>query len=231
MTIFQISYFELFLSQLFLLIMLLSFPVFCNASEKQDAESWWVAENFPKPTTIAVLPMDNLSLEPTLEKVLFEAVYKDLTAKGYVRIKADRVKAVMQDLGVQTPGQLAGFSPSRLQQALSCDATLGGRVDQSAAIHAGVYDAVVVSVTLFLTELPSGKIIWQAEQWRTAHRQWQLDPLNLLLNFASHEIASREDRIKWLVHEMLKTLPQGPVRIDADSLLDQAIQIEADIEQ
>jgi hypothetical protein len=230
MAINQASYFEILLSQLFLLIILLSFSIFSEASEKQDAESWWVAGNFEKPTTIAVLPMDNFSLEPTLETSLFEAVYKSLTAKGYVRIKADRVKAVMQDLGVQTPGQLAGFSPSRLQQSLSCDATLGGRIDQSAAIHAGVYDAVVVSITLFLTELPSGKIIWQAEQWRTAHRQWQLDPLNMLLNFTSHENGSREDRIKYLVHEMLKTLPKGPVRMDTDNLLDQAIEIKAQVD-
>jgi hypothetical protein len=100
-----------------------------------------------------------------------------------------------------------------------------GRIEQSGAIHTGVYDAVVVSCSLRLMHCSSGKTLWQTEQWRAAHRQWQLDPINLFINVAAHEKGSREKRVAWLVHEMLKTLPQGHVNVEVGDLLNQAQEI------
>jgi hypothetical protein len=101
-------------------------------------------------------------------------------------------------------------------------------VDQSASIHEGVYDAIVVSCSLRLTDCKTGIVLWRSEQWRTAHRQWQIDPFNALLNLAAHAGADRSARIAWLVQEMLKTLPQGEVQIEYDNLLDQAMEITID---
>ena len=174
--------------------------------------------------------MDNFSLEPDVEKVLYAEVYDRLKAKGYVRISVERVGTVMKKLGIQTPGQLAGISLTRLGKQLKCDAVLMGQIEQSGAIHTGVYDAVVVSCSLRLMHCLSGKVLWQTEQWRTAHRQWQIDPINLFINIAAHEKASREKRVAWLVHEMLKTLPQGPINVKIGDLLNQAQEIRADEE-
>lgn len=181
-----------------------------------------------RPSTIAVLPMDNLSLEPTLESHLYNEVYQRLISKGYIRISVDVVRRKMGAMGIQTPGQLVGISPQRLKKELNCDAVLIGHIDQSGAVHAGLYDAVVVSCSLGLMDCVTGEILWRCEQWRTAHRQWSLDPLNALINTMAHEDASRKDRISWLVQEMLKTLPAGPVRVVGDDLLNQAVDIEAD---
>jgi hypothetical protein len=171
--------------------------------------------------------MDNFSLEPELESHLYNEIYKRLDEKGYMKISEAKVRETMEAKGVQTPGQLAGFSTSKLGKQLNCDAILMGRIEQSGAVHAGVYDAVVVSCSLWLVHCESGETLWKTEQWRTAHRQWQLDPVNLLLNFAIHENASRTERISWLVHKMLETLPNGPVRLENSNLLEQAAQIEA----
>lgn len=200
-----------------------------DTSDIEQKETWWVADDFAQfaPQRIAVLPMDNLSLEPDNEKALYEEVYLRLTEKGYIKISVEKVQSVMKDLGIQTAGQLAGISPKRLGRELNCDAVLLGRIDQSGTIHMGVYDALVVSCSLKLMHCITGKKLWSTEQWRTAHRQWQADPINLLLNFAAHEAGSRSERLAWLAQEMLKTLPNGPVKVVHDNLLDQAIPIEA----
>lgn len=169
--------------------------------------------------------MDNFSLEPNVEKALHKEVYDSLQAKGYMKISVEKVYDVMNRLGIQTPGQLAGISPSRLGSELNCDAVLMGKVEQSAAIHQGIYDAVVVSCSLSLMDCPSGTVLWQTEQWRTAHRQWAVDPINLFINFLSHENTSREERVAWLVHEMMKTLPQGALKVEIGDLLNQASEI------
>ncbi len=211
----------------FLLIVLLIVAQPALSEEKADKEIWEVDPDFARlrPTAIAVAPMDNFSLEPGIEEALHNEVYQNLSAKGYARISADHVRSVMSKLGISIPALMAGISPQRLGRELKADAILMGQIEQSASIHSGLYDAVVVSTSLRLVDAKSGRIIWRTEQWRTAHRQWQIDPINLLLNLFAHAHASREGRIAYLVREMLKTLPQGPVVLQADDLFNQAEDI------
>jgi hypothetical protein len=199
------------------------------ADDRSDKEMWELSPDYEtmKPKVIAVVPMDNFSLEPNVEKALYEEVYERLKIKGYMRIAVEKVDEVMKKLGIQTPGQLAGISLTRLGKELKCDAVLMGQIEQSGAIHTGVYDAVAVSCSLRLVDCATGTMLWQTEQWRAAHRQWQADPINLFINVAAHEKASREKRVAWLVHEMLKTLPQGHVDVQVGDLLNQAQEIPA----
>jgi hypothetical protein len=44
----------------------------------------------------------------------------------------------------------------------------------------------------------------------------------MLLNTMGHANASREDRVAYLVQEMLKTLPKGAIQIDVGDLLKRA---------
>jgi hypothetical protein len=194
----------------------------------ENREEWSVDPQFDafNVVTIAVMPMDNFSLEPLLEESLQRVVQQNLEKRGYRRVPPETVSNVMKELGIKTPGQLAGIKPERLKKLLQADALLYGQVDQSAAIHAGAYDALVVSCSLRLVHAQSGKTIWRADQWRTAKRQWQLDPLNMLLNMAVHEKGSRTDRIAALAAQMMKTLPESIVMVDNDNLLDQANEIK-----
>ncbi|MEE4357625.1 MAG: GNA1162 family protein [Desulfococcaceae bacterium] len=180
------------------------------------------------PKVVAVLPMDNLSLEPDVENFLYDEVYNRLLSKGYIRISVESVREKMGRLGIQTPGQIAGISPQKLGKELNCDAVLIGQVDQSGTIHSGVYDAIAVSCSLGLMNCADGELLWHCQQWRAAHRQWSLDPLNAIINTFGHENASRKDRVAWLVQEMMKTLPEGPVRVVNDDLLNQAVEIQTE---
>ena len=193
-------------------------------AQANPEEVFEVHKDFDKmrPTVVAVMPMDNMSLEPGVEEALYAAVYARLAAKGYSKISVDHVASVMKRLGVSIPGLLAGFSSQRLGEELHADALLFGQVEQSARINKVAYDAVVVSCSLRLVDAKTGAILWHAEQWRTAHRQWQIDPLNALINAMAHSNASRDDRLNYLAQEMLKTLPQGPIEVGGDNLFDKA---------
>ena len=179
------------------------------------------------PSAIAVLPMDNLSLDTNLEATLYKNVYERLQSKGYRKVATSKVLKVMADLGIQTPGQLQGINLKRLSTLLNADALLYGQIDQSANIDKTVYNALVVSISLKLVHCHTGKTLWRCEQWRTAHRQWAIDPINILFNSMEHTTASREDRIKWLVQEVMKSLPFGNIKVEIGNLLDQAKQIQA----
>ena len=210
------------------LVFFMTMPVL--AEDESQKNSYYIHPDYQKlmPKVIAVLPMDNLSLEPEIETFLYQEVYNRLIAKGYIRISTDKVLEKMGKLGIQTPGQISGISPQTLGKELGCDAILRGGIEQSAALHGGVYDAVVVSCSLYLIRCQTGEVLWSCEQWRTAHRQWQLDPFNALINIIAHEKSSRKDRVAWLVQEMLKTFPDGPVRVVNEDLLNQAVEIKSE---
>ncbi len=199
------------------------------AEDESQKNSYYTHPDYQKfmPKVIGILPMDNLSLEPEIETFLYHEVYNRLIAKGYIRVSTDKILENMGKLGIQTPGQISGISPQTLGKELGCDAILRGGIEQSAAVHGGVYDAVVVSCSLYLIHCPTGEVLWSCEQWRTAHRQWQLDPFNALINIIAHEKSSRKDRVAWLVHEMLKTFPDGPIRVVNEDLLNQAVEIKS----
>ena len=199
------------------------------AQDKASEESWEVSVDYEKhrPLTIAVLPMDNLSFEDGVEEALYHQVYHRLSSRGYAKVSVDHVSAVMKKLGVTVPGLLAGFAPMQLGRELHADALLLGQIEQSASLHQAVYDAVVVSCSLRLIDAQTGKTLWHAEQWRTAHRQWALDPINMLLNTMGHANASREDRVAYLVQEMLKTLPVGSIEVDSGDFLKRANVIQS----
>lgn len=206
-------------------------PLLLFGGNRKDLskENWMIHSNFKEyqPGTIAVVPMINMSLEKNLGKMLQKEVYDRLQSKGYQRIAAELVDRAMKELGIQTPELLSGISYKRLGKKLKCDAVIQGEVNQSGTQHKGVYDSIVVSISLRLVDCHTGMILWQGEQWRTAHRQWQADPLNLLINLIAHEKANRKKRIAWLVQEMLRTLPKGKVSvIFGDNLLNKAIEVD-----
>ncbi len=210
-----------------LVALVLALAASTAVAEKADTEMWEVDPAFAnyKISTIAVAPMDNFSLEPGIEEALHKEVYERLSARGYARISADHVRAVMTKLGISIPALLAGISPERLGRELKADAVLMGQIEQSADIRNVVSDSVVVSTSLRLVHAKTGKVLWHTEQWRTAHRQFQIDPINMILNALMHAGASREKRVAYLVQEMLKTLPQGPISLDTDDLFNQAASI------
>lgn len=217
-----------------LLIMPLSLLLFisCRSAQKQDQEYWRVHHEYEqrKPTVIAVLPMDNMTFDQESSRILREEVYKRLLAGGYKKIDEVEVDAAMERLGIQVAGQLAAISFERLGRELNCDAVIMGQVDQSGTQHQVVYDAVAVSCSLSLIDCRTGDELWHAEQWRAAHRQIQADPINMFLNVIAHRTISREQMLAWLVQEMMKTLPPGPVEIVVGNLLEGANEVIAESE-
>jgi outer membrane protein OmpA-like peptidoglycan-associated protein len=214
-----------------LTIIFMFLSLLLSSSKQKDIkkENWFVHPNFKElqPGVIAVVPMINMSLEKDVGKILQKQVYDSLQSKGYQRISAEVVDKAMKKLGIQTPEMLAGISYMRLGKELNCDAVIQGEVNQSGTQHKGVYDSIVVTISLRLVDCKTGKILWQGEQWRTAHRQWQADPLNLVINLIAHEKGNRKKRIAWLVQEMLRTLPEGKVSvIIGEDLLSKAVEVD-----
>ena len=178
--------------------------------------------------TVAILPMENMTVDPEIAFHFRTRITERLTAKGYTVVNNEILNRKLYDLGVSHAGQLGLLAFEQLRRISSADGFLSGIVEQSAIQHAGVYNAYVYMCSVKLQDR-QGNVVWSSLQNRVAKRRFALDPINALLDIALTEAGgdSRE-AVYALADQMLASLPDGPVQvITGDPLLDMAVEVEA----
>lgn len=178
---------------------------------------------------IAVLPMENLTVEGDIAFHFRTRLTERLTAKGYSVVDNKLVDEKLYQLGVSHAGQLRLLPFAELQALTSADGFLSGVVEQGAVQHAGVYNSYVFTCSLKLQDR-EGRVLWSSLQNRVAKRRFAIDPINMFLDIALTESGGdMQQAVYALADTMLATMPDGPVEIvtGGDSLLDMAIPTRA----
>ncbi len=179
--------------------------------------------------SIAILPMENLTVDGDIAYHFRTRLAQRLRAKGFSVIDRDIVDQKLRDLGVYNAGQLRLLSFHQLQKLTSADAFLSGVVEQAAKQHAGLYNSYVFTCSLKLQNR-EGKVLWVSLQERVAKRRFAIDPINMFLDVVLVEAGGKkQEAVYALADMMLANMPDGPVITvsQGDSLLDSAIQTTA----
>ena len=179
--------------------------------------------------TVAVLPVENLTIEGDISFLFRNRLIERLRAKGFTVVDKRIVDNKLHQLGVNHAGQLRLLSFQQLQELTAADAFLSGVVEQGAVQHAGVFNSYVFSCSLKLQDRDS-KVIWSSLQNRVAKRRFAIDPINIFLDIAlTEDGGDMKDAVFALADLMLANLPDGPVHVikQEDSLLDMAVETKA----
>ena len=178
--------------------------------------------------TIAILPMENLTVDPDIAYHFRTRITERLTAKGYTVVNNETLNKKLYELGVSHAGQLGLLAFEKLREISSADGFLSGVVEQSAVQHAGVYNSYVYMCSVKLQDR-QGNVVWSSLQNRVAKRRFAVDPINALLDIALTEVGGDSRQAVYaLADQMLASLPDGPVQvITGDPLLDMAVEIQA----
>jgi hypothetical protein len=177
--------------------------------------------------TIAILPMENLSVDSDVAYHFRQRITERLRAKGYTVVNNESINKQLYALGVAHAGQLGLLPFEELRKITSADGFLSGVVEQSATQHAGIYNGYVYMCSVKLQNR-DGKVVWASLQNRVAKRRFAIDPINALLDIALTEGGGGDSReaVYALADQMLASLPKGPVQVVlGDPLLDMAIEI------
>lgn len=178
---------------------------------------------------IAILPMENLTVEGDIAYYFRMRLTERLRAKGFTVVDNKLVDEKLYQLGVAHAGQLRLLPFAELQDLTSADGFLSGVVEQGAVQHAGVYNSYVFTCSLKLQDR-EGRVIWSALQNRVAKRRFAIDPINMFLDIALTEGGGdMQDAVYALADKMLEQMPDGPVQVisGGDNLLDMAIPTTA----
>jgi hypothetical protein len=174
-------------------------PAFAAAADA-ESEDWQVPQGVRAAAAddVAVMPMDNLSLEPGVEKALYDAVYERLAAKGYAKISVEHVERRDAEAGRHDPGPAAGHLGQAVW-AKSCTprALLSGRSSNRRASTRSPTNAIVVSC---FAQARERRLRRHALVWRSSgappSASGSSTPVNALINSVMHSNASREARVK-----------------------------------
>lgn len=138
----------------------------------------------PFPSQIALLPMNNMSLDmqgPVVVRSLLETY---LAAAGIDVLDTQVVDAKLAGLGISDGGQLRAVEPRKLRESLMVDGLLYGELTEFKDQNIGVYHNRTVEARLWLVDAKTGDKLWEATK-RKAGSKAGLDKKAAMTNLAT----------------------------------------------
>ena len=176
---------------------------------------------------IAVLPVQNHTVDPDAAHYLRTELAARSQAKGFTLMSLEMVDESLNRLGISHAGQLQLLPFDQLRSALRADGVLSAVIEQAAVQHAGVFNSYVFTASVKLQNARDGEVVWAVLTERVAKRRFALDPLNAAVDvLLVRRGADTQAAMAFLAEQVLNTLPDGPRAVTfGDPLLDRAIEI------
>lgn len=233
----------LLLTSVALVLVVVCWPALVRAAEQSDphrgpADSLHLDSSYLAPSfveglevraeyLVAVLPVENHTVDPEAPYFFRRELVERLIAKGFTVRDPAAVDGLLHELGVSHAGQLGLLPFSELASRLAVDGVMSAVVEQSAVQRAGLYNAYVFTVSVKLQDGSSGQVLWTALTERAAKRRFALDPINMIIDTALVGQGRSAEAMAYLAQTAFDSLPDGPVEVHfADPLLDRAVMVE-----
>ena len=167
---------------------------------------------------IAVLPMENFSVDPEVAHHFRVRLTEVARAKGYNTIAIEFIDGRLNELGLSHAEQLGLLPFDKLVAAIPADAYLSGVVEQAATQNALAFNGYVYTCSIKLQD-QSGQVLWSVLEERVAKRRFALDPINALIDIAlvSGDANRKHLAMQALADRMLASLPTGPRKVEIGS--------------
>ncbi|HEX9051023.1 MAG TPA: GNA1162 family protein [Anaeromyxobacter sp.] len=123
--------------------------------------------DFGSVKTVAVLPLQNLSKEPSAAEQVRDTLFSALLASGGVyAVPPGEVSRAVARVGMATPWAPTVEEATRLGAMLKVDALITGVVREFGEVRGTGGSAPVVTVSAQLIETSSGKVVWSGSTSR-----------------------------------------------------------------
>ncbi|OGS18364.1 MAG: hypothetical protein A3J70_07250 [Elusimicrobia bacterium RIFCSPHIGHO2_02_FULL_61_10] len=116
------------------------------------------------PATIALLPLENQSLDLRAPELLRDLLDTYLSAANFNLTDVNEAEEKIRGIGIQEGGQLNAVTPQKLGELLEADALLYGDIETFNNANVGVYASRAVKVRLWLVDAKTGEKLWETEK-------------------------------------------------------------------
>ncbi|MDD5210092.1 MAG: DUF799 family lipoprotein [Elusimicrobiales bacterium] len=118
----------------------------------------------PFPSTIALLPFENQSLDLRAPELFRDLLDTYLSAANFNLADVKETEEKVHSLGISEGGQLNSVTPQRLAGLLGTEALLYGEIETFNYSNVGVYAERMVKVKLRLVDGRTGETLWETEK-------------------------------------------------------------------
>ena len=179
--------------------------------------------------TIAILPFENLSDNEEISTILREAVFRNLSLKGYDLIKFKQIDQRLKMASYHTM-EISTIGNYKLGRILEADALMYGTVTKCSKLYSVIYSRITISAELELVDTSDSKTIWKANHEELTHSGTPpMSPFSIPEKIIESSINVRDKVIDntadTLAQKLVKDIPECDVQ-DVLVLTDYSIEIE-----
>ena len=177
--------------------------------------------------TIAILPFKNLSDNEEIPTILREAVFRNLSLKGYDLIKLKQIDQRLKMASYHTD-EINTMGNYKLGKILEADALMYGTVTKCSKLFSVVYSRITIAAELELIDTSDSKTIWKANHEELTHSGTPpMSPFAIPEKIIASSINVRDKVIVDTADTLAKKLVKGiPERDIQEVLTDYAIEIK-----
>jgi len=160
------------------------------------------------PTSIAVLPVQNETVDMDAPKVFRPWLVDMVTHKGYLSPQAAVIDSKLLERDIREAGQLGSMTPHEIGELLSVDAVLYTTVTEWSTTYLVNYASINVGARFQIFDTRTGQELWKSEH-EVAERKFSLDEdaIEEILTFAL--LRRYDPYVKKLINAAFSTLPNG----------------------
>ena len=155
---------------------------------------------------IAVLPIENKTLDGKTSQLLRSKLFEELYFKGYPKLPLDMIDKKLASLYANgSKENPATIAPQALKDLVGADAGLYCTLMEGNKSEKLFYEPITIAIQCELRSAQTGEVLWNAQDESTSRN---FDFTHDGLEKKSHEVL--ETVIDEVINKVMKTLPDGP---------------------
>jgi hypothetical protein len=155
---------------------------------------------------IAVLPIENKTLDGETSQLLRSKLFEELYFKGYPKLPLDIIDKKLASLYANGAKESAAtIAPQALKDLVGADAGLYCTLMECNKSEKLFYVPITIAIRCELRSTQTGEVLWNAQGEYTSRN---FDFTHSGLERKSHEVL--ETVIDEVINKVIKTLPDGP---------------------
>jgi len=161
----------------------------------------------PFPRVLALLPLENQSLDLRAPELLRELFDTYLSAAGFALVDVKEADVKLRRIGISEGGQLNAVAPQKLGELLGADALLYGDIETFNYSNIGIYAGRTVKVRFWLVDAKTGATLWETEKSK-ANSQLGLS-----------KATARDIFIKGYANKAVENILDNPLRPESEEVI------------
>ena len=161
------------------------------------------------PLSIAVLPVQNETVDMDAPKAFRPKIFDAIIDKGYLSPPTTGIDHILAQKDIKEAGQLGALTPQEIGICLDVDALLFSTVTSWSTKYLVVYSSINVGARFQLIDAKTGEQLWESKR-EVSEKRFGADEEQMMRNLTFAVLKRYEPYIDKVINSTLSTLPNGP---------------------